>query len=192
MNKINKFAIAYLKWASPIVLIAAILSGMGKSGDTLFYSTIGWVTIIWVLLLIYITFALAFQDQLRNRFVRWIAGIKENDERESLIAGNSSKKTFIFMTGFIILLIFLSIIRIEIYKNKIPDPNGKRNGRISFSMSLQFIRPQSDDKPATSSDDDRNYFVNYRFPLAVDGTLLLVGLMQIGSFYYFSRKEDPV
>lgn len=101
-NKLNQFAIGYLKWASPIAIIAATLSGMGKSDDTIFYDVIGVVTIVWILILTYLVFSLALQDQLRNRFVRWIAGVKENDERESLIAGQASKKTFIFMTGFII------------------------------------------------------------------------------------------
>ena len=191
MNKLNKFVIAYLKWASPLALIAATLSALGKSGDTVFYDTIGWVTIVWVLLLIYLMFALAFQDQLRNRFVRWIAGIKENDERESFIAGKASKKTFIFMTGFIVLLIFLSIIRIDIYQNKTLNSVGKKNGEVRLGMGVKFIQSHNDDE--SKNDNDKTYFIHYKeFPLAVDGTLFLVGLMQIGAFYYFSRKEDQI
>ncbi len=192
-KKLNRFAIAYLKWASPIAIIAATLSGMGKSDDTIFYDVIGVITIVWILFLVYTVFALAFQDQLRNRFVRWIAGIKENDERESLIAGLASKKTFIFMTGFIVLLIFLSVIRIEIYKNKTLDSDGKNNGRISLGMGLKFIQSQNDDQPKDENETQRTYFIHYKeFPLATDGALILVGLMHIGAFYYFSRKEDQI
>jgi len=193
MNKFNNFIIAYLKWISPLAIIVAVLSAMGKSSNSLIYDILGISTIIWILFLVYLVFALTLQEQLRNSFVRWIAGIKENDERETFIAGQTSKKTFIFMTAFIVLLIFLSIIRIEIYQNKIPDLNGKNNGEIRLGMAIKFIDGQTDDKWSDNKDADRNYFIHYKgFPLAVDGTLILVGLFQIFTFYYFSRKENKV
>lgn len=192
MNTLNKYVIGYLKWVSPIALVAATLSGMGKSESTLIYDTIGIVTIIWIVFLVYLVFALAFQEQLRNRFVRWIAGIKENDERETHIAGLASKKTFIFMTGFIILLVFLSIIRIEVYRNQTLNAEGK-NGGVRLGMGIQFIQGAFDEEPKSEIENQRTYFIHYKkFPLAVDGTLLLVGLMQMGAFYYFSRKEERV
>jgi hypothetical protein len=190
MNTFNKLVITYLKWTSPIALVAAILSALGKSKGTLFDDIIGVVAILWILSLMYLVFALALQDQIRNRFVRWIAGMKENDERESLIAGTASKKTFIFMTGFIVLLIFLSIIRIDVYQNKNLDPNGKKSGEIYLGMGIKFIQGQSDDSPKDSAEEQRIYLIHYKeFPLAVDGVLIFVGLMQIGAFYYFSRKD---
>ena len=186
MEKINKFVIAYLKWTSPIAFLAAVLSALGKSDNTFFYDFIGWTTIIWVALLIYLMFSLALQDKLRNRFVRWIAGIKENDERESFIAGSASKKTFIVMTGFLVLLIFLSIIRIDIYQVE-----NSTKGAVKLGMYVEFIKSNDTDDSATAIDRERNYFIHYKgFPLAVDGTLFLVAFMQIGSFYYFSRKEN--
>jgi hypothetical protein len=189
MNAINKFVINYLKWASPIAIIAAVLSALGKADGTILYDAIGIVTIIWLVLLAYLVFALAFQDQLRNRFVRWVAGIKENDEREFFIAGQASKKTFIFMTGFIILLIFLSVIRIDIYQNKALGPEGKKIGEIRLGLGASII--QDFNHEATQSENDRTYFIHYKgFPLSVDGTLIFVGLIQIGAFYYFSRKEE--
>lgn len=193
MNTLNKFVISYLKWASPIAFIAAALSGLGQSGATIFYDLIGIVTIIWVILLMYIVFALAFQDQIRNRFVRWVAGIKENDERESQIAGLASKKTFIFMTGIIILLIFLSIIRIDIYQNKSMNAEGKKNGEVRLGMDIKFLQSQNEDKSKEEIENQKTYFIHYKeFPLAVDGVLILVGLLQIGAFYYFSRKVEQV
>ena len=193
MNTINKFVIDYLKWASPIAALAALLSAMGKSGSTIFYDSIGTVTIVWVVFLMYLVFALALQDKLRNRFVRWIAGIKENDERESLIAGKASQKTFIFMTGLIVLLIFLSIIRIEIYQNNFLDANGKKNGEIRLGMGIKFLQSPTEESPTTEIENQRKYFIHYKeFPLAGDGILLVVFFMQIGAFYYFSRKEEQI
>ena len=193
MNKLNKFVIAYLKWASPLALIAAILSALGKSDNTFIYDILGWATIAWVFLLIYLVFALALQDQLKNRFVRWIAGIKEDDEREAFIAGIASKKTFIFMTGLIVLLIFLSVIRIDIYRHKTPNTDVKNHGEVRLGMGVEFIQSDNRDNLTNADDSDRDYLIHYKgFPLAVDGTLFLVGLMQIGTFYYFSRKENQI
>lgn len=191
MKKLNQLTIAYLKWVSPVAILTALLSAMGKSNNTLFFDILGVITIIWILFLVYIVFALTLQDSLRNRFVRWIAGIKENDERETYIAGQTSKKTFIFMTAFIVLLIFLSIIRVEIYQNILTDLNGKKNGEVRLGMAIKFIESSSEATSPLNKEEQRKYFVNYKgFPLAVDGTLILVGLFQILTFYYFSRKES--
>ena len=158
MNNFNKWIILYLKWASPVALLAATLSAMGKSGNTLFYDITGCITILWIVFLIYLVFAMAFQNNLRNRFVSWLAGIKENDERESQITGFVSKSTFIFMTGILVLLLFLSVIRVDIYHNKDLIAQGKNGGMASLGMALRFI--EADDKIKVD-ESNRDYIVKY-------------------------------
>ena len=97
------------------------------------------------------------------------------------------------MTGLIVLLIFLSVIRIDIYRYNTPNSDGKRNGQVSLGMGVDFIQSDNTDHSANADDSDKTYLINYKgFPLAVDGTLFLVGLMQIATFYYFSRKENQI
>lgn len=56
MKTFNKYVLLYLKWASPIALLAAVLSGFGYSGNTLFYDITGIATVIWIALLVYMVF----------------------------------------------------------------------------------------------------------------------------------------
>ena len=190
MTIFNKYVIQYLKWTTPIALIAAILSGLGKSGDNLFYDITGWVTIFWIILLIYMVFMTSLSPQLRESFVRWLSRIEENDERETQITGLISKKTFIFMTGILTLLLFLSVLRIDIYQNKDLIAQGKKGGMVTFGMGLRFI--ESDDTSKVD-ESNRDYIIKYHgLPLASDGTLILVILLQMGAFYFFSKKETQI
>jgi hypothetical protein len=117
-----------------------------------------------------------------------VAGIKEHDERESQITGFVSKNTFIFMTGILILLLFLSIIRIDIYKDKDLLARGKEGGMVRFGMGLHII--DSGDK-TTIDESNRAYIVKYHgLPLAKDGILILILGLQLGAFYQFSRTGN--
>jgi hypothetical protein len=191
MKTFNKYVLLYLKWASPIAVLAAALSGFGYSGNNLFYDITGITTIIWLVGLIYVVFTTSLSPSLRDSFVRWLSGIKENDERESQITGVVSKKTFIFMTGILILLLFLSVIRIDIYRNKDLIAQGKEGGMISFGMGLRFIESPDDTKATT--DTNRDYIVKYHgLPLASDGVLVVILALQLGAFYITSRKTEQL
>lgn len=190
MKNFNNWILLYLKWTSPVAALAATLSALGKSGNTLFYDVIGWTTILWIVSLIYIVFVTALTPQLRNTFVRKLSGIKENDERETQITGLVSKKTFIFMTGILTLLLFLSVIRINIYQSTELASDGKKHGEINFGMGLRFVE-SGITTAETTSESNRNYLVKYSgLPLTSDGTLIVVMLLQLGAFYFFSRKSD--
>lgn len=190
MKNFNKFVLLYLKWASPIAVLAAALSGLGYSGDNLFYDVTGWTTIIWIVFLIYMVLVTSLSPALRDSFVRWLSGIKENDERESQITGLVSKKTFIFMTGILILLLFLSVIRIDIYHKKDLIAQGKKGGVIEFGMGLRFIGSDGTNK---IDESNRDYIVKYHgLPLTSDGALILVLALQMGAFYFFSRKTEQL
>lgn len=190
MKKMNKWIALYLKWISPIAMLAATLSVMGISGDTLLFDIIGWPTIIWILFFVYLVFITALTPKLRDKFVRWLSGIKENDERETQLTGLTSKKTFIFMTGILTLLLFLSLIRVDIYQRLDKLPDGQSSGEVNLAMALRFIESPAD--PTTILEDSqRNYFVKYRgLPFTADGTLIIVMILQVGAFYYFSRKSE--
>ena len=176
MKKFNKYVLLYLKWISPIALLAAVLSTMKYSGGNLFYDITGFATILWIVLLIYIVFVTSLSPARRDSFVRWLSGIKENDERESQITGLVSKKTFIFMTGIVLLLLFLSVIRIDIYHNKDLIAQGKESGMIELGAGLGFIESSDANK---IDQTNRDYIVKYHgLPLTSDGTLILVLALQ--------------
>jgi uncharacterized membrane protein len=188
MEKTNSFILRFLKWTSPIAIIAATLYALSKSGDSLFYNFIGIITILWILGFTYIIFGIAFQTQLRNQFIRWITGIKESDEREVYISGQASKNTFILTIAITLLMFFLSVLRVEVSQNKDTSIDGKKNGVIYLGMGLQFLKEA---ESTSSIDAQKKYYINYNgSPLAADGTLITLLVLQLGSFYYFSRRES--
>ena len=190
MNKFNHYIIQFLKYASPLVLIAVIGSIYNYGGNSFIYELTGWTTIIWTACLIYIVFAVAFNEQLKNKFVRRLAGIKENDEREVQVTGKISKKVFISMTGIFVLLLFLSALRINIYRMSNAEAANGKHGTVQIGMGLS-ITPE--EKTQSPEDASRNYIIKYNgLPLSADGVLLLVIALQLGSFYYFSRKENKL
>ena len=197
MKKINQFVFQYLKWVSPVAAIAAVLSVIHKSATGWVIDFLGVMTILWILFLVYIVVAMVFQIDLRHQFVRKIAGLKESDEREVFITGQASKNTFILTSALVVLFLFLSVIRIEVSKNAQVDVNGKSTGVVNLGLALQFIDQKKTLSQATPevdrSSNGKIYYINYQgFPLAADGTLILILLSQLGSFYYFSRKENKV
>jgi len=64
-------------------------------------------------------------------------------------------------------------------------------GEINFGMGLRFIESGIATAESTS-ESNRNYLVKYSgLPLTSDGTLIIVMLLQVGAFYFFSKKSDP-
>lgn len=191
-NKFDQWLLFFLKWTSPIAITAAVLSVLGISKNSLLMDILGITTILWIIVVIYQVFTIGLSDNKRNQFVRWLAGIKENDERESLIAGVVSKKTFIFMTGILTLLLFLSMLRISIYQTNEIMPNGKKNGEISLGFASQFVQTELEQKTVQEG-PQKIHIVRYNgLPLTADGVLIIVMLLQIGAFYTFSRRENKV
>jgi uncharacterized membrane protein (DUF373 family) len=186
MNKFNKHLITFLKYFSPVVAVAIFLSMRGFNGNNFFYQFFGLGTILWTVLLFYFFFAVAFSENLKNTFVRRLAGIKENDEREFQLTGIVSKKTFIATTAFLILLLFLSVIRVNIYRDSEAEVKSGKHGTIQIGMGMTILNEKTE--PA-KEEIGRRYIIKYNgFPLSADGTLLLVMLLQLGTFYYFSRQ----
>lgn len=94
------------------------------------------------------------------------------------------------MTGIVLLLLFLSVIRIDIYHNKDLIAQGKNGGMIELGMGIGFIESSDTNK---TDESNRDYIVKYHgLPLTSDGTLILVLVLQLGAFYFFSRKTEQL
>ncbi|KHD88713.1 MAG: hypothetical protein OM95_07905 [Bdellovibrio sp. ArHS] len=99
-----------------------------------------------------------------------------------------SKNTFITVTGILVLLLFLSSLQVVIYRVPEAKRSSGNNGAISIGVGFPFLVENRD--PAESSNQDRIYLVNYKgSPLTSGATLLLMTILQVSAFYYYSRKE---
>lgn len=185
MEKFTNYVIKYLKYMSPVVIFAITLSLSGYAESGWLWDIAGIVAIIWFAALFYLFFALTFQVKLRNKFYRKVLSIKEYDEREMIITGNTAKKAFIAMTSFLVLLLFLNLFQIYVSKPVYENNIKVKEGRIQ--LGLGFSLTQETDLKTEAKEE---VFVNYRgIPVSNGSTVLLILLFQFGSFYYFSRKE---
>lgn len=132
MNRFNRFAIKYLIYCSPLMIIGVIGRLFTGSefgffnGNGPVYQIIGFFVISWFVLLTYYFFALVFNEGLKDKFVRRLTGLRENDEREAVLTGAISKRTFVSMIAALALLLFLSLLRIDVYRaSEAEVPTGK-------------------------------------------------------------------
>lgn len=139
-----------------------------------------WYFILWFIGLLYFMFALTFSPKMRNMLLIKLTRIKERDEREVLITGEISKKTFLATLWILIILLFVSILNIDI--GKIPKDqvvNGKEH-RISIGLHFKLIENRSE--------TDSIFSVN-GLPLSNQGLIFLLLLWQIGCYRYLSRYQ---
>ncbi len=188
LERINYFAILYLKYAFPIVALAVALDQMHKSGEGFLWEVLGVMTVAWVALVIYIFFAIAFQRTLRDKVVRKLAGIHENDERESYLTGVISKKTFTASMGIMILMVFLSGLQVNVFRYGPHEAMADKKGAIQIGFGMKLL---ADPIPSTPDEPEgRTYMVKYSgLPLTSSGTLLVVMILQLGFFWITSRRE---
>lgn len=196
MEKFNQHLIKFVKYYSPIVIVAITMTIFGfssesndKSLTSYLFNIAGWIGMAWCLAVVYLFFSIALNENLKNSFVRWLAGIRENDERETYLTGVASKKTFITVTSILVLLLFLSMLQVSIYRPKEEKQTSDSNGQIAIGMGLPLLS-NTKTLPA-SNEQNRAYIVNYQgIPLTSGATLLLIIVLQLGAFYYYSRREN--
>ena len=114
MNKFDKYLVTYVKYTSLVFILFMIwaseefkdLAGLQEANASGgWWNVFGAFFIVWVLGIFYIVIKMLFSKSLRNIIMSKMAGIKERDERESLVAGSAAK--FSFLSTFAILLFFL-------------------------------------------------------------------------------------
>lgn len=194
MDKFNTVLLKLMKYLSAVVVVATVFDLLGfntekpeiKAWDY-FFQTAGVITVLWCFIVVYFFFSIAFNQKIRNTVVRKLAGIKEHDERETYLTGVISKKTFISMTG--VLFLFLSSLNINIYKASEEEIKNGKHGYIAIGLRLSLLAPQNAEKQ--NADISKKYYIKYNgLPLTANGIVLIVLALQIGSFYYFSKKEN--
>lgn len=196
MEKMNHYIIQFAKYFSPFAAIAVVMDLMGyntrgqqKTLINYMFDIVGWGTMVWCVAVFYLFFAIAFNEKLKNSLIRWMAGIRENDERETYLTGQISKKTFITTTSLLILLLFLSALQVVVYQIPEAKRTPDKNGEIRIGMGFPLL---ADSTPTVENneDPDKIYLINYKgLPLTSGSTFLLITVLQMGVFYFYSRKE---
>lgn len=189
LNLFDKWAFRYLVYLSPVIIgfmvWAVITDFKDQQSKGLGWDIFGWVFIAWVLDLIYIITKMLFSVQMRNAVMTKLAGLKERDERESVVAGNAAKFSFLSTLTLLIFMLVFSMSTLSIKKD--PDPtNGKKEGSVAIGFHMNAI----DDSAIVHEVKGRDEYYNYNgFPLTKPMLILILIFWQIGSYHFIARKE---
>lgn len=191
MSTLNKVLQKYLIWALPVVIATMIWSSFqqekviratSSTPVAILWEVMSWSLILWFACLLVFMVLLAFRKDTQESTVKYLAGIKERDEREEVIMGMAAKRTFIATTGFLIFLLFLSCFRMNIIRLPEGQTDGKRN-----SLSLGFEFSSSDLTPTIAGDG--NMYEHRDIPLSKSAIILLILIWQIGAFRFKVRQD---
>lgn len=197
MNKFDKILGRFVIFSVPLVLTLLVWGWISGNPDELsrsegmtrlLWDTLGWNFMIWILCSLYLVIKMVIKKKFRDIILSKIAGVRERDERESLISGEAAKFSFLSTIAMLFLLLFLSIFTITVAKNPYGlDKSGKR-GYISIGMNFF---PFSKDVPEKKIIDKNLEILTYTgIPLSSSMVIVLILLWQLGSYKFIIRRAS--
>lgn len=194
MKRFSTLIQKYLIFASPIVLATMIwgtyqsdreIRTTGSFAIKALWEVMSWSLIIWFLLLFIFMLLLAFRKETQESAIKYLAGMKERDEREEIIMGSAAKRSFTATVSFLVFLLFLSCLTLNIAK--IP-PDQVIDGKSS-SLSLGFRLMESFGEETTAPSDNKVIYEHRDLPLSKSSLILLILVWQVAIFRLRARKE---
>lgn len=195
--KVNLGIFKYLLFASPVSLAAVMWALLFSNNEFTLQSTIydllGWHFIIWFILLVYLIFTLFFSVQTREEILAKLTLSQVRDEREFFISGSASRGTFFSTLAALILLLFVSCLNIDIYRSKVPGPNGKK-GKITigyhFALTKEATTVSMGDKVLAEEERERTIFKMNGIPFTQESILLFLLIYHIAGYKVFSMRRQ--
>jgi len=144
---------------------------------------LGFFLIWWLLAGLYFFITILLSKSERENVLSWFFKFKERDEREEIITGRAAKSSFLLMAGILFVSFFISTSRFG-YK---PRETSGYHGR--FTVGHVEIKAHPVDKVIRKSDNDKMVEYNlYDFPVSKTGLLLLLLVIQFGTYRFFSIR----
>lgn len=194
MKKINRFLPKYLLYSSPAVAIIFVWGFLQEQADAMgtnsafvkiLREALSLHLVFWFMVLIYVLILLLVSSGFRDTFLSKLARIRERDERERSIIGQSSRFAFFSTLALLVVLFFFLTVHITFVRLPAEKAvNGKRN---AVTIGLQFgLR----DTPAPVKEQGSGeiVFSTQPFPVSKQVMVLALILWHMGTFYYLSRK----
>lgn len=190
LNRFDKYVLYYFVGLSPFIITFMIWATATDfmnhpTADTFFWNAFGWIFIAWVLSLIYIVSKMLFSKKVRDVVMAKLAGIKERDEREVVVAGNAAKFAFLSTFALLLFMLVFSVTTFTVKKN--PNTQPKKNGTATIGLALTPI-----DKAALIHEvksDGTETFDYKSFPLTKPVMILVMMIWMVGSYHLVARKE---
>ena len=187
----------------PMVIILGIFSyayGLGRfqgfAGNfRLLYNFSGLIFAIWMLLSIYLSIRLLASGSFRNLVLARLTLIRERDEREVMLTGRATKKTFLTSLAVLIFLFFLSCFQVSIYRVPPEKAVDGKTGMVTLGFGFNLLESSKKALPHEAL-QKTDIFSYTGLPVSSTAVILLLIIWQIASYNYsmqrFIRKEQGV
>ncbi|QDK42618.1 hypothetical protein DOM21_14395 [Bacteriovorax stolpii] len=191
LNRFDRYALKYFVYSSPIFIGFMIWASMEFKGASEpanlkggVWDIFGWCFIAWVLILLYTVTKMLFGKKFRDTTMAKLAGIKERDEREGLVAGNAAKFSFLSTFALLLFMLVFSVTTLTVKKNEVPAPG--KNGQVAIGFGLKA----HDETAFVHQVKDGVESFDYKsIPLSKPFMLLVIMIWQIGSYHLVARRE---
>lgn len=189
---IMKFVMYFFVALTVVAIGIAVWPGP-KAGDNPFFIIVAASFVIWFLCFIFFLGNILMYVPFREYVLTKMTKSEPLDEREQLLDGVISKKTFLSTLSFLIILLFFSLLRIDVINPTDNERNSGQKGRLAFGLQTDIGVNKTiivGDKEDTSKKLETDG-VNFQYEgIPLDPTVLifLILFWHMGSYYYFTRK----
>ncbi len=195
MKRLDSIFLKVFLYGLPLVIILAIFSyryGLGRfqglAGNfKLLYNFSGLVFAIWMLLSIYLSVRLMVSGSFRNLVLARLTFIRERDEREVMLTGRATRKTFLTSLAVLIFLFFLSCFQVSIYRLPPEKAVDGKTGIISLGFGFNLLEYSHKVLPQETL-QKTDIFSYAGLPVSSTAVILLLIIWQITS-YNFSMQR---
>lgn len=191
LNRFDRYALKYFVYSSPVFIIFMIWASVefkgvadGRTLNGGFWNYFGFFFIAWVLILLYAVTKMLISKKFRDTTMARLAGIKERDEREGIVAGNAAKFSFLSTFALLLFMLVFSVTNLSVIKR--PNLEEKKNGLVTVGFGMKAY----DETAITHEKKEGEESYNYKsLPLTKPILILLVMVWQIGSYHMVARRE---
>lgn len=188
LNRFDRYSFYYLIGLSPLIIGFMIWATATEfketTGNGLGWDIFGGLFIAWFLIMIYLVTKMLFSSRNRDALMTKLAGVKERDERESVVAGNAAKFSMLSTLALLLFLFLFSSGTMTVTKNQVPIAG--KNGSVAIGFGVEIL-----DKDAVVHEvkDAQDLYKYKGFPLSKPMMILILIFWQIGSYHLMARKE---
>jgi len=185
-NKLHIFTTHSFVYGIPVYFLCTFLSEFQFNLPKLFILEviIGISILWWFFSGVYFFSMILFSKKTRERIFSLIFKFNESDEREEVITSKAAKSTFLLMASVIFIVFFISTSRFGYLSKK---TSGYHHGQYTIGHIQIKPFPVGKVEKITNKKEVIKYNI-YNFPLSITGLMLLLLIIQFGTYRIFISK----
>lgn len=195
MKRLDSMLLKSFLYGLPAVIVFAAFSysySLGVINHANVYlnflnSFAGLVFALWMTLSLYLSVRLMVSEPFRDQVLARLTFIRERDEREAILTGKATRKTFLTSLAILIFLFCLSCFQVSIYRLPPERAVDGKTGIISLGLGFNLLDHSKQDRPRDTI-EKKDIFSYTGLPVSSTTVILMLIVWQIISYNYSMRR----